>query len=140
MEDMGKGPVVQLMAIWVHTSPLWLMDEALFRDLFKELIIKLNMTVLVPTIGVRVPTVNYTDTVSGRQPTESDFGLTMFTIISESHIAAHTWPQFEKAWFEVASCKKFDESVVENVLYSYFPGCELKLWREEKWQAGDNVV
>jgi len=128
-EDKAKGPVVQLMATWVHTTPQFLTSEEMLRDLLKELVVKLGMTVLVPTIGVRVPTDNYVDQVSGRSPLESDLGLTLFTVISESHISVHTWPQFSKAWVEVVSCKLFDESVVENVLYKFFPSCELEPWR-----------
>jgi S-adenosylmethionine/arginine decarboxylase-like enzyme len=130
-----KGPMIQLMAVWVYADPKFLLNEDMLRDLIKELIVKLDMTVLVPTIGVRVPTTNYMDTVSGRQPIGSDQGLTMFTVISESHLAIHTWPQFQKAWVEVVSCKRFDEATVENVLYKYFPGCELKSWRQN--ESGD---
>ena len=121
--------MMQLMAVWVKTDPKFLCNEEMLRDLLKELIIKLDMTVLVPTIAVRVPTVNYTDTVTGRKPKDTDSGLTLFTVISESHLAIHTWPEFSKAWVEVASCKAFKEQLVGNILCKYFPGCELLSWR-----------
>jgi S-adenosylmethionine/arginine decarboxylase-like enzyme len=128
-EDNRVGPVVQLMAIWVYTDPKFLSNEEMLRDFLEELVIKLNMTVLIPTIGVRVPTANYIDPVSGHSSKESDRGLTLFTVISESHLSIHTWPEFSKAWFEVVSCKPFEESVVEDILYWYFPGCELESWK-----------
>ena len=121
--------MIQLMAVWVKTNQKFLSNEEMLRDLLKELVIKLNMTVLVPTIAVRVPTVNYTDTVTGNQPKDTDSGLTLFTVISESHLAIHTWPKHNKAWVEVASCKAFNESLVEKILYKYFPDCEILPWR-----------
>jgi S-adenosylmethionine decarboxylase len=121
--------MIQLMAVWVKTDPTFLCDEELLRDMLEELVVKLNMTVLVPTIAVRVPTVNYTDTITGKQPKSTDSGLTLFTVISESHLAIHTWPKIRKAWIEIVSCKPFKEQLVGNILCKYFPGCEILPWR-----------
>lgn len=132
MTQKNKDPVVQLKATWVKTNPAFLMNEEMLRDLMEELVVALDMTVLIPTLSVKVPALRYIDPVTGKQPKETDFGLTLITVISESHISIHTWPNHEKAWVEVVSCKLFDEDIVDNILYKYFPGCELIPWKPEE--------
>jgi S-adenosylmethionine/arginine decarboxylase-like enzyme len=132
MTEKTKGPVVQLMATWVKAHPSFLVHEEMLRDLLEELIVALDMTVLVPTLSVKVPALRYVDPVTGRAPNNKDFGLTLFTVISESHLAIHTWPDHQKAWVEVASCKLFEESIVEEILRKFFPGCELESWKPEE--------
>ena len=125
--DKSRGPMVQLMACWVHTKPEFLNDEKLLRDLLNELIVKLEMTVLIPTLAVRVPTVNYIDPLTKNVPKETDFGLTMFTVISESHLAIHTWPKYGKAWLEIVSCKPFKDEIVRAAVFKFLPNCMVEV-------------
>jgi len=121
--DKHEGPMVQLMACWVHTKPEFLNDEKLLRELINEFVRKLEMTVLIPTLAVRVPTVNYIDPLTNQVPKGTDFGLTMFTVISESHIAIHTWPKYGKAWLEIVSCKPFKDETVRAIVFKFLPNC-----------------
>jgi S-adenosylmethionine/arginine decarboxylase-like enzyme len=47
-------------------------------------------------------------------------------MIAESHVAMHTWPHFNKAFLEIASCKEYDSEIVINTVKRYFPNCEVQ--------------
>jgi len=41
--------------------------------------------------------------------TPSDWGVSGFVLIAESHIAIHTFPEHRQVWVDIFSCKGFDE-------------------------------
>lgn len=50
------------------------------------------------------------------------FGVTGVTILSQSHIAIHTWPELGKLFVDIASCSTADSSKVAfDALRSAFP-------------------
>ena len=126
MTDHINGPIVQLMAMWLYTDAGGLMNEQLLRDFLDEVIMMLDMTVIMPTVGIRLPIKGYTD-IQGKKPKETDYGYSFITMISESHVALHTWPHFNKAFLEVASCKNFDTEKVINLAYKYFHDCSVQV-------------
>lgn len=119
--DMSKTPAVQIMAVWVKTDKWYCAEESKLRDFFDELLRELQLTIVIPPIGVRLPIVNFTDQYGRSPKPPSDLGVSMITLIAESHIALHTWPEFELAFLEICSCKFFDEEIVENVIKAHFP-------------------
>jgi len=49
-------------------------------------------------------------------------GITGFTIIAESHISIHTYPEKNYAFIDIFSCKNFDfKSVTEKVIQLFQP-------------------
>jgi len=123
-EEKARGPMVQLQAIWVFTEGSYLMEEKRLRDFMEELVQTLDMTVILPTIGVRLPIKEYKD-IRGRVPSDVDYGYTLVTLISESHVTVHTWPKFKKAFMEIASCKEFDGAPVLTIIEKFFPECSI---------------
>jgi len=47
--------------------------------------------------------------------------LSALTMIAESHIALHVWPEDGRAFFDIFSCRFFDQSVVVPALRGMFP-------------------
>jgi|GEM_PF-6613907 len=128
MEDMLKTPIVQLLAMWIYVGGNSLMDEPKLRDFMEEVIERLGMVVIMPIVSLRLPISNYTD-MGGRTPDKEDLGYSLIAMISESHIALHTWPKHGKAFFEIASCKVFNKPSIFQIAETYFPGCKL-VYRE----------
>lgn len=49
-------------------------------------------------------------------------GVTGFAIVSASHIAAHTWPEYGYLGVDIFSCRAIDEAAVLAALQEYSPG------------------
>lgn len=54
----------------------------------------------------------------GKHP--SDWGLSGFVLIVESHISIHTFPEKKYLNIDIFSCKNFDDSLAENEVMSTF--------------------
>ena len=78
--------------------------------------------------GLRLPIKGYVD-IQGRVPNDLDYGYSFVTMISESHVALHTWPKFNKAFLEIASCREFVEEKVMEVANKHFPKCKIDFKR-----------
>ena len=64
------------------------------------------MLLLAAEIGMTI--VNGPTIHSFKEPGSSGSGLSGFSIIAESHIAFHTWPEQEWCYGAIVSCKDFD--------------------------------
>ena len=128
VDQTRDGPFVQVFIGWIFTSAEYLMEEKRLRDFIDDLVKELDMTVIMPTVGIRLPIKRYTD-IQGRMPSELDYGYSLVTMISESHIALHTWPHFDKAFLEIVSCCKFEPEKVKEVIMNYFLGCKIDIKR-----------
>lgn len=95
-------------------------DDALIRDFLDDIIVSLDMTVLIPPIGVKVPVLNYIDH-RGNKIRPDDQGLSHILGIAESHIATHTWPDYKLVYMEISSCKPFSIDKVMETIKKYFP-------------------
>jgi len=49
-----------------------------------------------------------------------DWGISGIVIIAESHIAIHTWPEFNYVSIDVFSCKNFDVEKTKAILEEKF--------------------
>ena len=130
-----KGPEVQIMACWVifdeeGFNEQCLLDYLGLHSLLEELVKKLDMVTILPPIGVKLPIVNYVDPITNRSADMNDSGFSFITVsammIDTSHIVLHTWSKFRKAFLEVASCKRFEESIISELIKSYFPTCKIQ--------------
>lgn len=126
VEQKDCGPGVQIMAVWIKSDSDKFMDEAYLKKFLDDVILELDMTIIYPSIAVTLPLKDYVDP-HGRIPDQGDKGISLIAMISESHLALHTWPTYGKAFLEIASCKDFYSGEVVNIIKEYFPGCTLKL-------------
>jgi len=69
----------------------------------------------VPTeIGVVTIALPYVCRYEGSKP--SDWGISGFVLIAESHLSVHTFPERGLLWADIFSCKSFDaDRLVEAV-------------------------
>jgi S-adenosylmethionine decarboxylase len=119
------GPSVQVMAIWIYENCENVFENTRILGRFiDELVLKLDMTVIMPTVFMRLPINNYKD-INGLTPDPNDNGISLVTMISESHIAMHTWPSYSKAFLEIASCKPYDVEYVIDTINHFFPFAEI---------------
>lgn len=49
-----------------------------------------------------------------------DWGITGVTVIAESHIAIHTWPERRYLQFVLASCRDFDAETLADHVCRYY--------------------
>ena len=49
-------------------------------------------------------------------------GITGFAVVSESHIAVHTWPEYRYVGVDIFSCKPINLDTVLNTLNGRIPG------------------
>jgi hypothetical protein len=129
------GPQVQIMACWVtfdkeDSNKNCLLDYPVLHSLIEDIIKKLDMVTILPPIGIKLPVVNYVDPITNRSPDLNDSGISFITfsaaMIDTSHIVIHSWCKFRKAFLEVVSCKEFEESVIFDLIKSYFPTCTIQ--------------
>lgn len=118
---MKSEVLIQNLNICIYTdSKEDPQNDSLIRDFLDEVIVALDMTVLIPPIGVRIPILNYKDHRNNKIR-QDDCGLTHIVGIAESHIATHTWPNYNLIYIEISSCKEFDNTKVEELIKKYFP-------------------
>ncbi len=86
-------------------DPALLADEALVRDLLDRYPSDIGMTKIAAPHVVRYV---------GSKPT--DWGISGFVLIAESHISVHTFPERGYVWVDIFSCKDFGAAAaVEGV-------------------------
>ena len=89
-------------------DPRRLADENLVRALLDQCPDEIGMTKIAPPFVCP-----YYPSPEG-QPT--DWGISGFVLIAESHLSIHTFPARGLVWADIFSCKGFDaESVVERM-------------------------
>lgn len=108
------------------------LNECKMRQFIDELIVCLNMTVLIPTLVVKVPIVNYQD-IRGNKVRPDDLGITGLTAIAESHIAFHTFPNEGIILIQISSCKSFNADDVETLAQKYFENLNIDLDGRSKY-------
>lgn len=52
-------------------------------------------------------------------------GVTGIVIIADSHISIHTYPYKKSVYFDLFSCKYFDDGLILNYLREVFPDCTI---------------
>lgn len=128
--------LIQNLDIRISVSAESCSNEQKLRDFIDDLIIGLGMTVIIPTLAIRVPIAStnpYRD-YRDRLARLNDKGLTSITGISESHIATHSWPDNEVIYIEISSCKRFSNDPVTDIINKHFPdNSGIKYWNDEKY-------
>lgn len=99
-----------------------LSNKALIEQTLDDLVVDMNMTkILGPNVF------EYKGVVP------DDWGYTGITIIAESHLAIHTFPDKRHMFVDVFSCKDFDTRIVIDKLVKAF---DIETWDEQLIQRG----
>ncbi|MEK7146741.1 MAG: adenosylmethionine decarboxylase [Patescibacteria group bacterium] len=81
-------------------------NTAFIKKFFNNIIDELNLTLIAPPKLFKFP--------------PPGGGITGYCVISESHIAIHTWPEKNYFSFDIFSCRNFDEKIIERILNESF--------------------
>lgn len=116
----NKRIYVMSLRISVESEMNWILGDIDFvSQMIDTIVISADMTVIVPPIVIRLPLSNYND-FRNRVPDPEDRGLSAMTMISESHISVHTWVNLGLCYVELASCKNFSCSEIQEAIEAYF--------------------
>jgi S-adenosylmethionine decarboxylase len=109
MPELGNWPHLMLDCYRCDAKKL---DDMQFVYRFlEELPGKLNMHALCKPYAMR-------------NDTGSDYGITGFVVIAESHISIHTFPKQEYFTMDVYSCKPFDAEKITPYITEAFDSRE----------------
>lgn len=87
-------------------------SENVARHLLEDVITSLEMQALVAPSALTYD--------GGTKPNEG--GVTAFAVITESHVACHTWPKRRFAQVNVSSCRAFDVDPVVKIVQAVYGG------------------
>ena len=99
--------------------------EGDFRKLMDMNIVHNFLDQLPDAIGmtkIALPSVHKYDVPNGM------WGVTGISIISESHVSIHTWPEIGFASMDVFSCKDFDHEKCVSIIKDFFKFEELTVY------------
>ena len=82
-----------------------LSDETALRNMFDDLVVRLEMEYLSPPVFHKV---ELNPDVIGGPVFHDDGGVTGVAVITTSHLSIHTWPLRHFFTMDVYSCKNFD--------------------------------
>ena len=105
MPKQGNWP--HLMLDCYKCNQQKLDDLTLVYKFLEELPTRLNMHALAKPYAMR-------------NDTESDYGVTGFVVIAESHISIHTFPKDGYFTMDIYSCKPFDSKKIVPYITNFF--------------------
>lgn len=103
-------------------DPETLRDEASFRTIFERVIADLGLR-QVGSVWHKFP---------------GEGGLTGLVALSESHLACHTYPEFNVATFNLYCCRERPEWPWEEVLTSVLSASSVTVARRQRGSVGDS--
>ncbi len=90
-----------------------LSNESFIKKVFEKIIKATKTKKVMPITSYKFPPrITLQGKVSG--------GLTAFSIISESHLSIHTWPENNYFAFDLFSCKNFNEQQIIKIIKDNF--------------------
>lgn len=101
-------------------------DSAHIRHFLYNCVVRLGLRPVRDTLTVATfPVPGHTD----------QFGVSGTIILTESHLAIHTWPEEGYARIELSSCAPVNKGVFEQILHSFFlpDRCQVT---EQGWTGG----
>jgi len=98
-------------------DPRRLRSASDIRGLLGDLVAALEMRSLAPP---QIYEVEENIRLMNCEPFEDEGGVTGFVVLSTSHCAIHTWPLRSKFVLDVFSCRKFDPSIVAELVRKTF--------------------
>lgn len=93
-----------------------LKDRQTIKKLLGGLPKKFKMRPLGPIVIKKVASKDY-----------PDWGLSGFTMLYESHISLHTWPECEYVAMDVYSCKDFNDKAIVKYLKDFWGYKKVKI-------------
>lgn len=107
--QQGKHLLVEVLT----KNPKGLDKTIFIKGLFKEIIRAVKMKAVYKTIVYKFPK-------HKNLPKQTASGLTAFSIVAESHLSIHTWPENNYFALDLFSCRDFDEKEVLAIIKKSF--------------------
>jgi len=63
----------------------------------------------------------------GAEPEEDEGGVTGVVVLSTSHAAIHTWPEYQYAVVDVYSCRDYDPAQVAVIAHTVFQAEDIEI-------------
>ena len=114
----GRGLGLHLMFTLVGCSMSKLCDRDGILNLFSMLQAKIGMT-LVPPDKINTNPIIF-NCKNNKNP--DNWGYSVFSLLFESHLSGHLWPEYNNADFDVFSCYHFDIDVPLTLISEFFEG------------------
>jgi len=105
----GKHLLVEV----ITKNPKGLDNKNFIKGVFDKIIRAAKMTAVLPTVIYKFPK-------KANAPKNTASGLTAFSIVQESHLSIHTWPEDNYFAFDLFSCRDFDEKKVIRIIKKSF--------------------
>ena len=105
----GKHLLVEV----ITKNPKGLDNKNFIKGVFDKIIRAAKMTAVLPTVFYKFPK-------KANAPKNTASGLTAFSIVQESHLSIHTWPEDNYFAFDLFSCRDFDEKKVIRIIKKSF--------------------
>lgn len=105
----GKHLLVEV----ITKNPKGLDNSIFIKGLFKKIIRAVKMKAVYRTIVYKFPKPK-------NLPKKTASGLTAFSIVAESHLSTHTWPENNYFALDLFSCRNFDEKKVISIIKKSF--------------------
>ena len=105
----GKHLLVEV----ITNNPKGLDNENFIKGVFDKIIRAVKMTAVLPTAVYKFPK-------KADAPKNTASGLTAFSIVQESHLSIHTWPENNYFALDLFSCRDFDEKKAIRIIKKSF--------------------
>ncbi|HPC31274.1 MAG TPA: adenosylmethionine decarboxylase [Candidatus Paceibacterota bacterium] len=91
-------------------NPKGLTNQNFIKGVLKKIILAVKLKAVLPLIVYKFP----------QKDKNTASGLTAFSIVAESHLSIHTWPENNYFAFDLFSCKDFKEKEVLKIIRESF--------------------
>jgi S-adenosylmethionine/arginine decarboxylase-like enzyme len=95
-------PVIRQFVVAIQTENFPTTEESL-RIIADTIVSKLNLTTVQTFVHPFTP-----------------YGHTLVYVLSQSHLAIHTWPEHHVLHIDLVTCSELEQTEVDSVLHSIF--------------------
>ncbi len=92
-------------------NPKVLSNQNFIKGVLKKIIRAVKLKAVSPIFVYKFP----------QKTKNTASGLTAFSIVAESHLSIHTWPENNYFAFDLFSCKDFKEKEILKIIKKSFP-------------------
>lgn len=92
-------------------NPKVLSNQNFIKGVLKKIIRAVKLKAVSPIVVYKFP----------QKTKNTASGLTAFSIVAESHLSIHTWPENNYFAFDLFSCKDFKEKEILKIIKKSFP-------------------
>ena len=91
-------------------NPKVLSNQNFIKGVLKKIIRAVKLKAVSPIVVYKFP----------QKTKNTASGLTAFSIVAESHLSIHTWPENNYFAFDLFSCKNFNEQQIIKIIKDNF--------------------